>query len=54
MVVGYMPEYLRESHEAARNSGQYPVNGAVRVRVAQSCGEDEIAREPEWAEAVRS
>lgn len=33
VVVEWMPEHLRASHAAARNSGGYPHNGALRLRV---------------------
>jgi len=39
VVVEYMPAYLRASHEAAKNHGSYPANGAVRVRVERSCAD---------------
>ena len=32
-LIEYMPAHLRASHEAARNSGTYPHNGAVRCYV---------------------
>ena len=35
----YMPEHLRASHEAAGNSGSWPGNGAVVLRVEASCAE---------------
>jgi hypothetical protein len=38
-VIEHMPEYLRGSHEAAGNRGVCPANGAVRLRVEQSCAE---------------
>ena len=31
VVLETMPEHLRASHEAARNRGEYPHNGAQRV-----------------------
>ena len=39
VVVEWMPEYLRASHEAAGNSGRYPANGALRLRVTPACAE---------------
>lgn len=38
-VVEYMPVYHRSSHEAARNSGVWPRNGAQRVAVCLDCAE---------------
>lgn len=38
-VVEWVPEFLRASHEAAGNSGVYPYNGAVRLRVCTDCAE---------------
>ena len=37
LVVEWMPEQYRESHRAAGNSGQYPHNGALRLRVHLDC-----------------
>ena len=36
VVVEFMPESLRASHEAAGNAGIYPHNGAVRIRCERS------------------
>lgn len=55
VVVEYMPECLRESHRAARNSGVYPHNGAVRVACCRQCAEELLALdgEDEWSEIVQ-
>jgi hypothetical protein len=55
VVVEFMPEYLREQHEAAGNSGVYPHNGAIRVAVERSCARDLLGREGEgeWS-AIRT
>lgn len=37
--VEWMPEHLRGSHERAGNSGVWPHNGAVRLRVHVNCAE---------------
>jgi hypothetical protein len=34
-----MPEYLRDSHRAAGNSGSYPANGSLRLRVQDACAD---------------
>lgn len=52
VVVEYMPEFIRASHKAAGNSGSYPHNGAVRVRVEKSCADLITESEPEWASVV--
>jgi len=39
VVVEFIPEHLRASHEAARNYGVYPANGAIRIRVHTECAE---------------
>jgi|SRR5690606_18451066 len=49
VVVEYMPMHLRASHEAARNVGTYPHNGAVRVRCERSCAESIVESDPDWA-----
>lgn len=38
-VVDWMPEYLRDSHRAAGNSGSYPANGSLRLRVQDACAD---------------
>jgi len=37
VILEWMPESLRESHRAARNSGTYPANGAERLLVDYAC-----------------
>ena len=37
VLVEYMPRWLRSSHAAAGNSGAYPCNGAVKLRVERGC-----------------
>lgn len=49
VVVEYMPMSLRAAHEAARNSGVYPHNGAHRVAVF-ACD----AEADEWTEILDS
>lgn len=39
VVIEWMPEHLRASHEAAGNRGVYPHNGALRLRVHPDCAE---------------
>ena len=39
VVVEWMPEHLRASHEAAGNGGVYPHNGAERLRVYADCAD---------------
>jgi len=36
-TVDWMPEHLRSSHEAAKNWGEYPYNGAERLRCCPAC-----------------
>ena len=52
MVVEFMPEHLRASHEAAGNSGNYPHNGAVRVRVEESCAALMAKTDGQWCAVV--
>lgn len=37
VVIDYIPGWLRGSHDVAGNSGSYPQNGALRLRVEKSC-----------------
>lgn len=39
VTVEWMPEHLRASHEAAGNWGEYPYNGAERLRCCPACAE---------------
>lgn len=61
VVVEWMPEYLRASHAAAGNSGRWPANGALRLRVQRYCAElltheptedGECGEPSEWARIV--
>lgn len=52
VLVEWMPEYLRASHEAAGNSGRYPGNGAQRIRVAAGCAEGILRDNTGWAEII--
>ena len=63
VVVEHMPAAWRESHRAARNWGQYPANGAVRVLMtredaeelveADSDGYDHILRDATLSDMTR-
>lgn len=46
VLVNWMPEYLRETHRKARNSGVWPHNGAVRLALTRECAEN-LAQETE-------
>lgn len=50
VIIEYMPEQFRASHADAGNSGSYPHNGAIRVRVARSCA-DRLA--DDWCREVQ-
>ena len=52
VIVEYMPEFLRASHEAAGNCGMYPENGAIRFRAERSCAETIIESAGDWARIV--
>jgi hypothetical protein len=39
VLIGWMPEYLRDAHAAARNSGSYPANGMLRLAVERTCAD---------------
>lgn len=51
MLVEYMPRQSRASHEAAGNSGRYPLNGADRFICSASDAEWLV--ENEGAEILR-
>ena len=52
VIVEFMPEHLRASHEAAGGGdrGVYPHNGAVRIRCERSCAARIIEADGKWAE----
>ena len=52
VVVEYMPESLRASHEAAGNRGSYPANGAIRCRCERECAARIVEEEDGWASIV--
>ena len=52
-VVEWMPGYLRDSHRAAGNSGSYPANGSLRLRVQDACA-DRLSDESDDDEEVQS
>lgn len=52
VVVEWMPEHLRASHTAARNSGTYPHNGALRLTMHRDCARELVASDPEWTHEV--
>lgn len=52
VTLEWMPLHLRASHEAAGNSGRYPDNGALRLRVAAECAEALLEADGEWTEEV--
>jgi len=54
VVIEYMPEQYRGSHTAAGNSGSYPANGAVRVRVERSCAESLVEHDGDWTSIVNA
>ena len=54
VVIEWMPEDLRDTHVAANNHGRYPYNGAVRLRVAQSCAILLFEADGEWCSEVQS
>jgi len=53
VLVEYMPEQHRASHEAAGNRGSYPSNGAQRIRVSRECAANMIRHDGEWCEIRR-
>jgi hypothetical protein len=52
VTVEHMPEYLRASHGAAGNSGCWPHNGAVRLRVTPECAAWMVDHDPEGTSVV--
>jgi len=52
VVVEFMPECFRASHQAAGNSGRWPVNGSIRFRAERSCAEMLAEDHGEWVEIL--
>lgn len=53
VVIYWMPESLRDAHTAARNSGSYPHNGSIALRLSQECADILIRDDGEWTELAR-
>lgn len=49
VTVEWMPVQYRASHEAARNSGDWPHNGSQRLLMTTDCAEQICDDEPDWA-----
>lgn len=49
-LIEYMPEHLRASHTAARNSGVYPHNGAERLYIEGEVDSRDL--DPNWASVI--
>ena len=49
-VVTWMPDYLRASHEAARDCGVWPDNGAERLHLCEDCADSLEECDSEWTE----
>ena len=52
VTVEWMPEWLRDSHDAAGNPGCYPYNGSIRLRVERFCADRLIEDDGEWTSIV--
>ncbi len=52
VIVEYMPEQHRSSHQAAGNAGSYPHNGAERVRVHSDCAKFMVEHDADWCSIV--
>lgn len=52
LLVEVIPEHLRASHEAARNRGCYPHNGALRLRVTPACADALEVSEGDWLQVI--
>lgn len=52
VVVEWMPIYLRASHVAAGGRGEWPHNGAERIRVSHACAATMVEYDPEWVEVL--
>lgn len=53
VIVEWIPTHLVASHEAARNRGCWPYNGAFRTECAKECAEYMLAND-ETASIVKS
>lgn len=48
----WMPEYLRDNHLKAENKGVWGQNGALRLRVNETCARRLKDADPEWTELL--
>lgn len=54
VIVEWMPNWLRASHEAAGNVGVYPMNGSSRILVQASCADYMVELDGEWCRIVEA
>jgi hypothetical protein len=52
VTIEWMPDHLRASHEAARNSGSWLDNGALRLRVTPSCARHLEQHDGKWTHRI--
>lgn len=52
VIVEWVPESIRSSHDAAGNSGSYPHNGSMRLAVERGCADLIVESDPEWSRIV--
>lgn len=52
VTVEVVPEYLRASHSAAGNAGEWPANGSLRLRVSRACATVFASEGGDWARIV--
>lgn len=53
VLIEYVPQHLRASHTAAGNSGVYPHNGSLRIRVHPDCAQEILLFDPDWSREVQ-
>ena len=52
VVVEHMPACFRESHRAARNWGNYPLNGAMRCLMLRADAESVVAEDDDGYDSI--
>lgn len=52
VIIEWMPDQYRASHEAAGNHGWYPHNGSAHLRVYNGCANHLLAHDSEWTKLI--
>lgn len=52
VIMEYMPDCMRASHEAAGNRGIHPLNGSERLTVTPECAARMLEHDGDWCRVI--